>query len=161
MDQDDTWYGASLGLRDTVLDEDPAPPPLKGHSPQFSANVRCGQTAGWIKMSLGMEVCFGPGHIVLDGDPAPPPKKGTQPPNFGPCLLCRPNGWMDQDATWYEGGLGQAALCYMGTQLLLPKGAEPPPQFWPVSILAKWSPISGSAEHLLRRVSVQWDIQTR
>ena len=35
-----------LGLRDIVLDEDPAPPPIKGHSPRFSANVRCGQTAG-------------------------------------------------------------------------------------------------------------------
>ena len=32
--------------RDTVLDGNPAPPPLKVHSPQFSANVRCGQTAG-------------------------------------------------------------------------------------------------------------------
>jgi len=35
----------SLGLPNLVLDWDPAPPPLKGHSPQFSANVRCGQTA--------------------------------------------------------------------------------------------------------------------
>ena len=26
-------------------------------------------------MKLGMQVCFGPGHIVLDGDPAPPPPK--------------------------------------------------------------------------------------
>jgi len=26
--------------------------------------VYCGQTAGWIKMPLGMEVCLGPGHIV-------------------------------------------------------------------------------------------------
>jgi len=34
-----------LGLRDIVLDGDPAPRPLKGHSPQFSANDRCGQTA--------------------------------------------------------------------------------------------------------------------
>jgi len=33
-----------LGPGDFVLDGDPAPPPLKGHSPQFSAN---GQTAGW------------------------------------------------------------------------------------------------------------------
>jgi len=37
-----------LGLRDIVLDGDPAPTPRKGPSapPQFSANVRCGQTAG-------------------------------------------------------------------------------------------------------------------
>jgi len=32
----------------------------------------CGQTAGWIKMKLGMEIGLGDGHIVLDEDPAPP-----------------------------------------------------------------------------------------
>ena len=30
----------------------------------------CGQTAGWIKMKLAMQVGLGPGRIVLDGDPA-------------------------------------------------------------------------------------------
>jgi len=45
--------------------------------------------AGWMKVSLGMEVDLSPGHIVLDGDPAPPPpaKGAQQPPLFGPCLL--------------------------------------------------------------------------
>ena len=52
-----------LGLRDIVLDRYPAPPPLKGHSPQFSANVRCGKTAGWNKMPLGVEVGLGPGDL--------------------------------------------------------------------------------------------------
>ena len=61
-----------LGPGHSVLDGDPAPPPKKkGHSPQFSAHVHCGQMAGWIKMALGMQVGFGmqvglgPGHIVL------------------------------------------------------------------------------------------------
>ena len=74
----------------------------KGTQPQFSARVRCGQTAGWTKMPLGMEVGLGPGDFVLDGDPAPHQKKGHSTPHsiFGPCLLW-PNGWMDQDATWY------------------------------------------------------------
>ena len=46
--------------------------PKKGAEPppQFSAHVYCGQTAGWIKVALGMEVGLGPGHIVLDGDTA-------------------------------------------------------------------------------------------
>jgi len=70
-----------------VLDGDPAPPPQKGQSPQFSAHVYCGQTARWIKMALGIEVGLGSGHIVLDGYPAPPPKKGHSRPVFGPCLL--------------------------------------------------------------------------
>jgi len=33
------------------------------------------------------------------GDPAHP-KRGTAPQLFGPCLQW-PNGWMDEDATWY------------------------------------------------------------
>jgi len=36
--------------------------------PQFSAHVYCGQTAGWIKMPLGMEVGLGPGDRLLDWD---------------------------------------------------------------------------------------------
>jgi len=48
-------------------------------------------------MPLGTEVGLCPGHTALDGDPAFP--KG--PPHiFGPYLLW-PNGWMDQDHTWY------------------------------------------------------------
>jgi len=65
-----TEVGLSIG--DIVLDGDPAPPPLKGHSPQFSANVRCGQTAGWTKMPLDMVVGLGPGDFVFDGDSSPP-----------------------------------------------------------------------------------------
>jgi len=34
--------------------------------------VYCGQTVGWIKLPLGVEVGFGPGHIVSDGYRAPP-----------------------------------------------------------------------------------------
>jgi len=52
----------------------------KGRSPKFSAHVYCGQTAGWIKMLLRMEVGLIPGDFVLDGDPAPSSKKGLEPP---------------------------------------------------------------------------------
>ena len=45
-----------LGLSDTVLDGDPAPPPKKGHSLQFSAHVYCGQTAKCIRLPLGTEI---------------------------------------------------------------------------------------------------------
>jgi len=76
-----------LGPGHIVLDGDPALPPPNGHSPQFLANVYCGQVAGWIKMALGMKVGLGPGNIVLDGDPAPLPTV------LGPFLLW-PNGCM-------------------------------------------------------------------
>ena len=102
--------------------------PQKGGTaaPKFSAHVYCRQTAGWIKMPLGTEVGLGPADIVLNGDPAPLPKKGTQPSIFGPHLLW-PNGWMDQDATWY--GVRPrsiATLCSMGTQLAPEQRAHPP-----------------------------------
>jgi len=69
---------------DSALDGHPAPLPKKGAKPHpFSAYVYCGQTAGWIKVALGIEVALSPGHIVLDGDPAPLPKKAAQSsPNF-------------------------------------------------------------------------------
>jgi len=60
-------------------------PQKRGRAPaQFLAHV-CGQSAGWIKMSLGMEAGLSGGHIVLDGDPAPP--KGAQPP-FSSHVYC-------------------------------------------------------------------------
>ena len=72
-DQDETWHaGIDLGPGHIVLDGDPAPPPPKGHSPQFSAHMCCRKMAGWIKMPLGMELGLGPGDFVLDGDPASP-----------------------------------------------------------------------------------------
>ena len=85
--------------------------------------VYCGQTVGRIKMKLGMRVGLGPGHIVLDGDPAsPPPKGGGQSrPIFGPYLL-QPNGWIDQDATWYGGKPQPRRLCVRrGPRSTLPK----------------------------------------
>jgi len=55
-------FGMEVDLSpgDFVLDGDPAPLHNKwtesgGGAPQFSAHVYCGQTAGWIKMALGME----------------------------------------------------------------------------------------------------------
>jgi len=70
-----------LGPGHVLLDGDPAPRLPKGHSPQFSTHIRCGQLAEWIKMLLGREVGLGPSDIVLDGDPAPLPKRGHTP-NF-------------------------------------------------------------------------------
>jgi len=48
--------GRDVGLSpsDIVLDGDPAPFQKREHGPQFSAHVYCGQTAEWIKMTLGM-----------------------------------------------------------------------------------------------------------
>jgi len=143
MDQDETWHAGRPRSRPHCARWGPSSSRRRGTTPEFSAHVCCGQTAGWIKMPLATEVALGPGHIVLDVDPVPkghspqfsahvccgqtagfikmplrteiglgprphcvrwgpsPSKKGHTP-NFGPCLFW-PNGWMDQDATWYGG----------------------------------------------------------
>jgi len=64
--------------------------------------VYCGQTAGWIRVPLGMVVGIDPGHIGLDGDPALAPNRAQQPPIFGPCLLL----CCDQTAGWIKMPLG-------------------------------------------------------
>ena len=56
--------------------------------PQFSAHVYCGETAEWIKMSLGTEIGLGLREIVFDVDPCYPQKKGHSPqPNFRPMSI--------------------------------------------------------------------------
>jgi len=45
----------------------------------------------------------------------------------------------------------QATLCLMATQLPL-KGAQPLPNFRPMSTVPNWSPISATAEHLYKRL---------
>jgi len=105
MDQDETWHRGRPRPRPHCVSQGPSSSPKGAQLPNFRPMyVRCGQTAGWIKMPLGTEVDIGLANIVLDGDPASLPQKGAQqpPPLFGPCLLW-PNGWMDQDATWYGG----------------------------------------------------------
>jgi len=47
--------------------------------PQFSAYFYCSQTAGCIKMPLGMEVGLSPGDFVLDGVPGPFQKRRRSP----------------------------------------------------------------------------------
>jgi len=84
----------------------------------------CGQTVGWIKVKLRMEVGLGPCHIVLHGDPAPP-KRGHSSPHFLANVLW-PNGWMDQDATWYGGRPRPRPHCVRWGPSSSQKGHSPP-----------------------------------
>ena len=83
MDQDGTWHGGRSQLRRRYgVRWRPSPLPKKGTDPplQFLAHFYCGQTAGCIKIPLGMELGLSPGDFVLDGDPASSPKRGRSPP---------------------------------------------------------------------------------
>jgi len=57
------------------------------HPTQFLAHLYCGQTAGWIKTPLGMEVDLGPGHVVLDGVPALRERGTAAPTSFRPMSI--------------------------------------------------------------------------
>jgi len=74
-----------LGPDHIVLDGEPVLL-RKKLPPQFSADFYCGQTAGCIKMPLGMEVCLRPGDFVLDGTQPSSPKK-ERSPNFRPASI--------------------------------------------------------------------------
>jgi len=88
MDQDVIRHGSRPWPWPHCVRWGPSSLSPKGYdSPQFSAYVYCGQTAGWIKIPLGTEVGFDPADIVLDGDPAPPRKGVQQPPSFRSTLL--------------------------------------------------------------------------
>ena len=65
MDQDATWYGGRLRPWPHCVRWGPSP------LHQFSAYVCCGQTAGWNKMPVGIEVVFGAGHHVREGAQQP------------------------------------------------------------------------------------------
>ena len=79
---------------------------------------------------------------MLDGDL--PPKKGLQPPTFQPVS---PNGWMDQDATWYEVGLGPDYIVLDGDRAPPERGTAAPPTL--AGVVVKW--LDGSRCHLVQR----------
>jgi len=90
--------------------------------------ICCGQTVGWIKMKLGLQVGHGPGHIVLDVDPTTPLPKGHSPSVFDPCLLW-PNGCMDQDGTWHGGRSRSRPHCVRWGPSSPPQQGAESPQF--------------------------------
>jgi len=83
-------------------------------------------------------------HCVRWGPSSPSPK-GAQSHNFR-----RPNGCIDQDATWYGGRHRPRRLLLDGDPPpLAKKGAEPPPNFRSMFIVAKQ--LDGLRWYLARR----------
>jgi len=80
-----------------------------------------------------MDVGLSPGDFVLYGDPvSAPSQNGSRSPQiFGSCLLW-PNGWMDQDGTWYGGRPWSNPNCARwGHSSSPPKKGRAPPIFGP------------------------------
>jgi len=144
MDQGETWRGGRPRPRPHSVRWGPSSPRKKGHSPQVLAHVCCGQTTEWIKMRLRTKVGLGPGHTVLDGDPALPTKGHNSPTQiFGP------NGWMDQDATWYRGMPPPRPHCVRWGPSCPTQRGTTAPTVRPMFTVSKRSPISATAELLL------------
>ena len=110
----------------------------------------CGQTAGWIKMALVMEVGLGPGHDVIDGDPAPLPKR-RQSPQFSAHFYCgQTAGCIKMPiGTWYRVRPQPRRLCVRWRPSSPPKKGGQPLNFRPMSIVAKR--LDASRCHLVRR----------
>jgi len=136
-------------------------PLKKGHSPKFSTHVCCGQTAGWIKMPLGTGVGLGPRDIVLDWNPPPPPpKKRHSTPHFSAHVSCgRTAGWI-RITLGTEVGHGSGDVVLDGDRAPPTERGTAAPTFRPMSIVAKWSPISATAE-LLYYYLLKWVIQLK
>ena len=110
---------------------------LSDHCPVLSA---CDVIVLWPNGWMGQDVTWHggrprPSHIVLDGDPAPP-KRGTAALQFSARVCC------GQMVGWIKMPLGTK----VGHIVLY--GDPVPPNFQPMSIVAKRSPISDTAEHL-------------
>jgi len=140
MDQDATWQRDRPQPKRHCVRWGPSSPSPKGggRAPHFSAHICYGQMAGSIKMPLGREVCVSPSDIVLHGDPAPLSQKGVEPPILGPYLLWPwPNGWMNQDATWYtEVDLSPGHIVLDRDPAPPRKGHSNSPSFRPMSVVA-------------------------
>jgi len=103
----------------------------------------CGQTVGWIKVKLGMQVGLGPGHIVLYGDPAALPK-GAQPQSSAHICCRQMAGWINLPLG-IKVDLGPGDFVLDGNPAPLPKKGRSPP----MSIVAKR--LDGTRCHLVRR----------
>jgi len=108
--------------------ETPLPLPKGGRSPpKFSAHVYCGQTAGWMKLVLGMVVGLSPGDFVLDGEPAPSPNRWRRPPpKFSAHFYCGQTAICIKMPLGMDVGLSPGNFVLDGDAVPLPqKGAEP------------------------------------
>jgi len=105
--------------------------------------------AGWIKMPLGREVGLAPSDIVLHGDPASRTQERGQSPRFSAHVYCgQTAGWIKMPLGM-EVGLGPGHIVLHGDPAHPAKGQNgTAPIFRPMSIVAKRSPISATAEHL-------------
>ena len=92
--------------------------------------VYCGQTVGWLKIKLGVQVGLGPGHIMLDGDPALPPQQGHNS-QFSAHFYCGQTAGCTKMPLGMELGLSPADFVLDGDTAPPQKGGGAPQIFGP------------------------------
>jgi len=112
----------------------------------MSAQVYCGQTAGWMKLVFGMEVGLSPGDFVLDGDPALSPKGAEPSSQFSAHFYCGQTARCIKIPLDMDVGLRPRDFVLDGDPFPLPKKGAEPPNFRPMFIVAKR--LDGSRCHL-------------
>jgi len=100
MDQDGTWHGSRPWSSPHCARWGHSSPPQKrAQSPQFSAHLYCGQTAGCIKVPLDLGVGLSLGDCVR-WRPSPLPQKVRSHTKFSAHVYC------GQTAAWIKMPLG-------------------------------------------------------
>jgi len=85
-----------------------------------------------------MDVGLSPGDFVLDGEPVPPPRQGGSPKISTHVYCGQAAGWIKMPLGM-EVGLGLRDIVFCVDPAIPRKRAHPlPPNFWPMSIVAKW-----------------------
>ena len=124
------WYGGRRQPRGLCVRWGPTPFPQRRRT-RGGIHVYCGQTAGWIKMALGMEVGLGPVHIVLDSNTAPLPKKEAEPPQFSAHFYCGQTAGCTKMPLGMAVGLSPGKFVLDGDTVPSPKRGRRPQIFGP------------------------------
>ena len=147
MYQDETWYGSRSWTWSYCVRWEPSSPPPNGHSPIPIFSPCLLWPNGWIDQDA---TWYGgrpqPWRQYVRWEPSSSSKKSTAAPTFRP----RPIVVKRLDGSRCHKGRPWPRPHCVRWGPISPKVAQPP-NFWPMSTVAKRSPNSATAEHLLPR----------
>ena len=151
MYQDVTWYGGTPQPRRLCVTWGPSSLPKKGRSlPIFATRLL------WPNSCMDQDATWYGGrprptrHCVRWGPSFPSPKGAQLPCQFSANVHCgQTTGWTKMPLGM-EDGLGPGAFVFDGEPATPRRKSTPhSPNFWPMSILAKW--LDGRRCHLVRK----------
>ena len=125
-----------LGPGHIVLDRDPAPPPPMGHSPPIFGPYLLPPNGCMARHVTWYGARPRPRPLCARWGPRSPPQKGGGAPKFSTNVYCvQTAGWIRM-VLGTEVGLSLGDIVLNGDPATPEKGTAPP-NFWPVSVVAK------------------------